>query len=116
MPNPHEVQRPTELNLVMGNIKTVTSATTLTPSELNVQATAPASGSYAITLPPAVLWAGRVAVIRCTGTAGTGEISIASSTGDARALSVGDNMTVAGDYVVLFSTGDFVIVLSEVTT
>lgn len=97
------------------DVVAIAAAVTLTPSQLTGWVTSPASSSYAITLPAAQLCKGRYAFFYCTNTGG-GQVSFASNAGDLIALSVGDNLSAAGDYVALYCNGYKWIVLEEVTT
>lgn len=80
-----------------------------------VNVTTPASGTGTITCPPAHLWKNKIVTFVTLNTGG-GEVTIASDAGDRTALSVGDNVSAAADYVTLLSTGERLIVLAEVTT
>jgi hypothetical protein len=85
-------------------VKTVTEAATLTPADSLVYATAPASSSYAITLPALSESKGRVFTIWCAGTAGSGGISIATKNDGIQAIhwpASAANMTAAGDFVTI---------------
>ena len=98
-------------------VKVITANTTLKPFEQNVRVTAPASGTVTITLPPVAECRGKKFYIECTGTAGAGDIAIADQNDAIVDLSVGDNMTVADDYVCIENWGGRLwIVASEVTT
>lgn len=110
-----DVQRPLEIHQNSQDSTAVTAATTLTASQLVVYVTTPASSSYAVTLPAAHLCGGRFCTVYATNTGG-GEVSLASNAGDLVALSVGDNLSAAGDYVVLYCNGLFWVVVAEVTT
>lgn len=109
------VQRALEAHESSQDLVNVDAAATLTPSQLMVIATPPVASTYTITLPPACLWAGKFLTILSDGAAG-GEVVVAANVGDARALSLADNLSAVGDYVVLYSNGLFVAVVDEVTT
>lgn len=80
-----------------------------------INVTTPASGTGTVALPAAYLWKNRIVTLVALNTGG-GEVTVASNGGDRTALSVGDNLSAAADYVTLLSTGERLIVLAEVTT
>lgn len=80
-----------------------------------INVTTPASGTGTVALPAAHLWKNKIVTLVALNTGG-GEVTVASNAGDRTALSVGDNLSAAGDYVCLLSTGERLIVLAEVTT
>ena len=108
-------QVPNERGTIAPAASATETATLAQVLDGQINITTPASGTGTVALPAAVLWKGKIVTLVALNTGG-GEVTVASNGGDRTALSVGDNLSAAGDYVVLLSTGERLIVLAEVTT
>ncbi len=96
-------------------VKVVTAAETLNPEDVNVEATLPAAGTYAITLPKAELMPGSVIKIKVTVDGAGDSVTIAPQSSDQHAYG-GATLTAVKDYAYLESTGEGWIELAAVET
>jgi hypothetical protein len=80
-------------------VKLVTAAATLASYERVVAVTAPASSTYAVTLPPVASCPGAEFLIYCTGTAGTGTVSVACQQDGLANFAAGKVLDSAKDYI-----------------
>ena len=88
-------------------------AVTVLPNQQVIRVTTPASSIGNLVMPSVEEAAGRMYAVRCVSD-GTGDVHIIEPQGSSDI--VGDDISAAGDYVVMYCDGYNYYVLAEVTT